>query len=385
MGDIVERVTRKNYLLESSLPLTISAQDGLIAQNEFFDKQVASKNIRGYYLIRKGEFAYNKSYSNGYPWGAIKRLDNYLDGVLSTLYIVFKPININSQYLVSYFNANYWHKEIASIAVEGARNHGLLNIPVNDFFNISISLPKSKEEQTAIGNFFKQLDDTIALHRRNCIKFQNLKTAYLENIFSAKYTQNKDKNKNAWEQRKLGEIAEIRRGASPRPIQDGRWFNKNSEIGWLRISDVTEQNGRIQFIEQRLSKEGQEKTLVLDSPHLILSIAATVGKPVINFVPTGIHDGFIVFINLKADMEFMFQWLEIFRPNWQKLGQSGSQININSELVREQKILLPISIEEQTAIGNFFKQLDETIALHQKELAKYQQIKAACLEKMFEK
>ena len=232
--------------------------------------------------------------------------------------------------------------------------------------NLQIILPNSKEEQTAIGNFFKQLDDTIALHRRNCIKFQNLKVAYLESIFSAKYIQNKDKNKNAWEQRKLGEIAEIRRGASPRPIQDVRWFNKNSEIGWLRISDVTEQNGRIQFIEQRLSKEGQEKTLVLDSPHLILSIAATVGKPVINFVPTGIHDGFIVFINLKADMEFMFQWLEIFRPNWQKLGQSGSQININSELVREQKILLPISIEEQTAIGNFFKQLDDTIALHQR-------------------
>ena len=188
-----------------------------------------------------------------------------------------------------------------------------------------------------------------------------------------------------WEQRKLGEIAEIRRGASPRPIQDGRWFNKNSEIGWLRISDVTEQNGRIQFIEQRLSKEGQEKTLVLDSPHLILSIAATVGKPVINFVPTGIHDGFIVFINLKADMEFMFQWLEIFRPNWQKLGQSGSQININSELVREQKILLPISIEEQTAIGNFFKQLDDTIALHQRTLEKYQKLKISYLEKMFPK
>ena len=387
MGDIVERVTRKNYLLESSLPLTISAQDGLIAQNEFFDKQVASKNIRGYYLIRKGEFAYNKSYSNGYPWGAIKRLDNYLDGVLSTLYIVFKPININSQYLVSYFNANYWHKEVASIAVEGARNHGLLNIPVNDFFNISISLPKSKEEQTAIGNFFKQLDDTIALHQRTLKKYQKLKISYLEKMFPKENEQFPELRfpnfTDAWEQRKLGEIAEIRRGASPRPIQDGRWFNKNSEIGWLRISDVTEQNGRIQFIEQRLSKEGQEKTLVLDSPHLILSIAATVGKPVINFVPTGIHDGFIVFINLKADMEFMFQWLEIFRPNWQKLGQSGSQININSELVREQKILLPISIEEQTAIGNFFKQLDETIALHQREVEKYKKIKQAYLEKMF--
>ena len=77
LGEVVERITRKNLNLESRLPLTISAQDGLISQTEFFDKQVASKNISGYYLIENGEFAYNKSYSNGYPWGAIKRLDKY--------------------------------------------------------------------------------------------------------------------------------------------------------------------------------------------------------------------------------------------------------------------------------------------------------------------
>ena len=241
----------------------------------------------------------------------------------------------------------------------------------------------SLEEQTQIGNFFKQLDDTIALHQRELEKFKILKTSYLENIFLGKVLLFTAKNTITWEQRKLEELADIRRGASPRPIQDEKWFDKNSKIGWLRISDVTEQNGRIHFIEQKLSFAGQEKTLVLNEPHLILSIAATIGKPVINYVPTGIHDGFIVFLNLKTDMEFLFPWLEIFRPQWQKLGQSGSQVNINSELVRDQIITLPKSKEEQTQIGNFFKQLDDTIALHQKELAKYQQIKTACLEKMF--
>ncbi|WGE86315.1 restriction endonuclease subunit S [Actinobacillus equuli subsp. haemolyticus] len=179
-------------------------------------------------------------------------------------------------------------------------------------------------------------------------------------------------------------MADIRRGASPRPIQDPKWFdNKKSNIGWLRISDVTEQNGRILFLEQKLSELGQEKTLVLNSPHLILSIAATVGKPVINYVPTGIHDGFIVFLNLKADMEFLFQWLEIFRLQWQKLGQSGSQVNINSELVRNQTIILPKTLEEQTAIGNFFKQLDDTIASHQCELTKFQILKNTYLDVFF--
>ena len=183
LGEVVERITRKNLNLESRLPLTISAQDGLISQTEFFDKQVASKNISGYYLIENGEFAYNKSYSNGYPWGAIKRLDKYKNGVLSTLYIVFKPIDVDSQFLVSYFDTTFWHSEIAEIAVEGARNHGLLNIPVMDFFRIKIKIPKSKEEQTQIGNFFKQLDDTIALHQKELAKYQQIKTACLEKMF----------------------------------------------------------------------------------------------------------------------------------------------------------------------------------------------------------
>ena len=183
LGEVVERITRKNLNLESRLPLTISAQDGLISQTEFFDKQVASKNISGYYLIENGEFAYNKSYSNGYPWGAIKRLDKYKNGVLSTLYIVFNPIDVDSQFLVSYFDTTFWHSEIAEIAVEGARNHGLLNIPVMDFFRIKIKIPKSKEEQTQIGNFFKQLDDTIALHQREVEKYKKIKQSYLEKMF----------------------------------------------------------------------------------------------------------------------------------------------------------------------------------------------------------
>ncbi|MDH2926107.1 restriction endonuclease subunit S [Lonepinella koalarum] len=183
LGDIAERITRKNGDLSVTLPLTISAQEGLIAQTEFFDKQVASKNISNYYVIENGEFAYNKSYSNGYPFGAIKRLDNYNNGVLSVLYIIFKPKDIYSQFLVSYFDSNYWHSEVASIAVEGARNHGLLNISSNDFFDIKLNIPKSLEEQTQIGNFFKQLDDTIANHQRELEKYQKIKLAYLEKMF----------------------------------------------------------------------------------------------------------------------------------------------------------------------------------------------------------
>lgn len=190
-------------------------------------------------------------------------------------------------------------------------------------------------------------------------------------------------NAEAWEQRKIGDVADIVRGASPRPIQDPKWFdNENSEIGWLRISDVTEQNGRIHFLEQRISKEGQEKTRVLLEPHLLLSIAATVGKPVINYVKTGVHDGFLIFLNPKFDREYMFQYMEMFRSQWQQFGQPGSQVNLNSEIVRNAEIYIP-TFKEQQEIGNFFTNLDNLITLHQGKLEKLKALKKAYLTQMF--
>ena len=169
LGEIVERVTRKNQDLVSELPLTISAQYGLIDQNIFFDKRVASKDVSGYYLIYNGEFAYNKSTSSDAPWGAIKRLDRYENGVLSTLYIVFKIKDdeaINSDFLVTYYDTCNWHKDIKAIAAEGARNHGLLNIAPTDFFKTELMLPQDIEEQKKIGSYFKLIDHLITLHRR---------------------------------------------------------------------------------------------------------------------------------------------------------------------------------------------------------------------------
>ena len=184
--NVVERITRKNDNFESTLPLTISAQYGLIDQNEFFDKRVASKDISGYYLVRKGEFAYNKSTSTDAPWGAIKRLERYENGVLSTLYIVFKILDedeMNSDYLVCYYETDLWHKGIQMIAAEGARNHGLLNIAPADFFETVLTMPKDVEEQKQIGQYFQQLDHLITLHQRKLAKMKSIKKSLLEKLF----------------------------------------------------------------------------------------------------------------------------------------------------------------------------------------------------------
>lgn len=185
LGNLVARITRKNSNMESDLPLTISAVLGLVSQREYFNNRVASGDVSRYYLIKKGEFAYNKSYSDGYPFGAVKRLEKYDKGVLSTLYIIFSPKKdaVQSDYLAAYYDTMGWYKEVAARAAEGARNHGLLNISPDDFFDTMLKLPESKEEQQQIGTFFKNLDDFIFLQKKKLERMRRLKAALLEKMF----------------------------------------------------------------------------------------------------------------------------------------------------------------------------------------------------------
>ncbi len=165
LGEVAHRVIRKNEGNQSDLPLTISAQHGLVDQRDYFNNQVASRDMSGYYLLENGEFAYNKSTSGDSPWGAIKRLTKYEKGCLSTLYICFGLDLGDPDFLVTYYETNRWHGAVQMIAAEGARNHGLLNIAPDDFFETVLTLPCSTEEQKQIGCFFTQLNSLITLHQ----------------------------------------------------------------------------------------------------------------------------------------------------------------------------------------------------------------------------
>ena len=213
LGELVDRVVRKNINNESTLPLTISAQYGLVDQITYFNNRVASRDVSNYYLVLNGEFAYNKSTSDGYPFGAVKRLDLYEKGVLSTLYIVFAPKKerqIDSDYLTVFFDTDRWHKGVAERAAEGARNHGLLNISAEDFFDIDLSVPKDIVEQKQIGAFIRQLDNLITLHQRECISFTGSAGRLI-------LTANKKRAASSWEQRKFGEITSKYEDPVPTP------------------------------------------------------------------------------------------------------------------------------------------------------------------------
>jgi len=186
LSDICERVTRKNKNSESDLPLTISSQYGLIDQRDFFNKVVAAKDMSNYYLLQNGEYAYNKSYSNGYDYGSIKRLNAYEQGCLSTLYICFslESSDVDSDYLECFFDTLQWYGDVSMICAEGARNHGLLNVDTKAFFtDVRINMPINIEEQRQISQYSNTLDTLIALHQEKCEMYAKIKNVLFKKMF----------------------------------------------------------------------------------------------------------------------------------------------------------------------------------------------------------
>jgi len=195
-------VTRKNSKNETNLPLTISSKDGLVDQVSYFNKTVASKDMSGYYLLKNGEFAYNKSYSVGYDFGSIKRLDRYSMGALSTLYICFALKKHDSDFIKAYFDSLKWYRKIYMISAEGARNHGLLNVPADEFFETKHYLPENTDEQRKIADFIIALDRRIEAQQSLVDNIKKYKRGVMQRIFRQTATQEGE----VWTCVRLGDV-----------------------------------------------------------------------------------------------------------------------------------------------------------------------------------
>ena len=187
LADIFHRITRKNNVGSTNV-VTISAQRGFVNQRDFFNKNIASEILDNYFLVNRGEFCYNKSYSNGYPWGATKRLNDFENAVVTTLYICF---GISNEYITSglffeqYFNANLLDKGLTKIAHEGGRAHGLLNVTPSDFFSLGIKIPKV-QEQTAIATILETADKEIRLFKEKVEKLKEQKKGMMQVLLTGK-------------------------------------------------------------------------------------------------------------------------------------------------------------------------------------------------------
>ena len=326
LSHFVTRITRRNKNNESSLPLTISAQYGLVDQISFFNKTVASVDLSGYYLLYNGDFAYNKSYSNEYAWGAVKRLDKYEKGCLSSLYFVFRPNdNVDSDYLTHYFESSKWHKGISNIAGEGARNHGLLNMAVDDYFATKHCLP-SLPEQKKIARFFNAITRRIEIQNKIISKYETLIKGIYHEFFS-KPADYAIKIKDL--------IIKGKSGGTPSSTV-ARYYN--GDIPFLSISDMTKQGKYVSYTEKHISKSGIENSSawIVPSNSLIFSMYASVGLVCINTVPLATSQAmFSMVLKDRRMIEYIYYYLNFFRETKiHRHIETGTQSNINAETVR---------------------------------------------------
>lgn len=361
---IFERVTRKNTTNNTNV-LTISAQHGLINQEEFFNKSVSSKDLSGYILLHNGEFAYNKSYSKGYPMGAIKRLNRYEKGVLSSLYIYFKIIDGNSDYYEHYLESGLLNKEIYKIAQEGARNHGLLNMSVKEFFNdMLISKPPLKEQEKIAG---------ILTNIKNAIEKQ-------KSLISAKEEQIK--------------------GIFQKLLNNEISFEKHNSWTEIKLKDVLFEHGLKSDGKSQVHSVSVKKNIINQIEHLGRSYCAddtsnyNLVKPndiVYTKSPTGDFPFGIIKQNLNDYNAIVSPLYGVFTPKNKYLGyilhmyfQSSTRTNnylrpivqkgakntmsITNKVFLSKSIYLPADKEEQQRIVEVLSLADKEISLLKIEL-----------------
>ena len=388
LGDAFERVVRKNTNNESRLPLTISAQDGLVDQITYFNNRVASRDVSNYYLVYNGEFAYNKSTSDGYPFGAVKRLDWHEKGVLSTLYIVFAlkhPEKDDSDFMTVFYDTDRWHRGVAERAAEGARNHGLLNISADDFFDIDTTMPEDKVEQEKIGRLLKKLDTLITLHQRKYEKLVNIKKSMLDKMFpknGASVPEIRFKGfTDPWEQRKLDEAFDFtvpNNTLSRAELNQESGSVRNVHYGDVLIkygSVLDAQNDELPFITGR-SKDDFKGALLQNGDIIIADTAEdeTTGKvcEIVNIqdkdVVAGLHTMVCRPKNKTAEGYFGYYMnSSSYHHQLLPLMQGIKVLSLSKTNVQKTTVKYPKDKAEQQKIADCLRRIDTLITLHQRE------------------
>ena len=386
LNQIVKKVTRKNSKLQTSLSLTISAECGIINQNLFFNRQIASRDMSNYFLIKQGEFAYNKSYSKSAPFGTIKRLNRYNQGALSSLYIVFCPTKVDSDYLVSYFDSSYWYKQLSMISTEGVRNHGLLNVSPNDFFDMNLSIPYDDKEQQKIGDFFSRLDKLLDLQQQKIDKLELLKKALLQKLFpkhDAKIPELRFKGfEDVWRKHRLKEVSKIIGGGTPDTKNPKYW---NGNINWFSPNEIGNSPYAVSS-HKKITDLGLKKSSAKLHPAektILFTSRAGIGDMAILTKAAATNQGFqSLELNNNVDSYFVYSYGFEIKKKANRLASGSTFLEISKNEMEKITLMFP-SEQEQQRIGNFLSKVDQLIELENKKLQNFQQVKKCLLQNMF--
>ena len=376
LSDFSERVTRKNTKNETNLSLTISSKDGLVDQISYFNKTVASKDISSYYLLKEGEYAYNKSYSVGYDFGSIKRLDRYPMGALSTLYICFALKRHNSDFIRAYFDSLNWYREIYMISAEGARNHGLLNVPTEDFFQTIHYLPQDTREQRKIANFIITLDRRIDAQQSLVKSLKKYKRGLLNKLFS-------NINSNIYPTVYLPEVADFLQGLTYSP-------SDVSVSGYLVLRSSNIQNGMLSFDDCVYVDKKVDESLQVKCDDVIMCVRNgsknLVGKTALipPNMPMTTWGAFMMIIRSKLNDTYIFHYLnsQMFFSQVFKDTGTATINQITKGILNECRLPLPPETERKQ-ISKMLSSFDAKIQNAEKCLATLVNLKKALLQQLF--
>jgi type I restriction enzyme, S subunit len=398
LGSVVSRVTQRNNVGNRNV-LTISARDGLVNQEQFFSKRIASIDLSPYFLLARGDFAYNKSYSAGYPVGVMRRLDRYSAGVVSPIYICFRPNSrlVDSDYLAHYFQAGLLDDDISWIAKEGARNHGLLNVSVNEFFSVPIRVPPLRE-QTYIADVLSTVDEMIRSTERLMAKLEQVKQGLLHDLF----TRGLDSNgriragrsvapslyRNSplgwtpadWPIRLLDEVSERGSGHTPNKDIPSYW---NGGIKWVSLADSSKLDQiYISETDKEISELGiaNSSAVMHRAGTVILSRDAGVGKSAILAHRMAVSQHFMAWTcGELLDNHYLYYWLQFMKRRFEGIAMGSTIKTIGLPYFRRLSIALP-GIDEQRASVEQLLATETTYITHVKELEKQRLLKRGLMD-----
>jgi type I restriction enzyme S subunit len=323
------------------------------------------KSLTKYRKAKRGDVLVSKSGS----LGVCAKVDVDIEFSIYESIIVLQPkSHLDSEFLLWLLRDEKTQERIIGEKVGSSVAH--LNIEM--FRRLDVQIP-TLLEQTAIATALSDADALITGLEKLITKKRNVKQGAMQQLLQPK---------EGWEVKKLGEVATIVRGASPRPIEDTKWFDKQSPIGWVRISDVTKSKKVLLETTQKLSDLGVKNSRLVENGNLIMSICATVGRPILTTFDVCIHDGFVVFKNPQVDRQYLYYFLTFIEDNWAKSGQTGSQMNLNTTLINNTEIPFPKSPEEQTRIATILSDMDAELTVLEQKLEKYKKIKLGMMQEL---
>jgi type I restriction enzyme S subunit len=290
--------------------------------------------------------------------------------------VILSPVFGDSRFLGYLLNSPCIITQKAS----AGQGDAVVHISARHLSSIQIPLPPTIEEQEAIATALSDTDILIKNLEKVIEKKRSIKKGAMQELLTGK--KRLLGFGEEWEEKKIGEIAEIYRGASPRPINSPIWFSENSDVGWVRITDVTRTNKVLLQTTQKLSELGIRNSRFVDIGNLIMSICATVGRPIITGIKVCIHDGFVVFENLQIEKDFFYYYLSFIEGTWGKHGQIGSQMNLNTGLIKSIIFNCPMEKNEQQAIAQILNNMDAEIDSLEMKLNKYRDIKKGMMQEL---